>query len=458
MDKFVIYQLLPRLFGNTTKEPVHNGSLEENGSGTFENIDSKVLAYFKKLSVSYIWLTGIIKHSTGEESFVKGKAGSPYAIKDYYDLAPYLAKEPENRMEEFESLLQRAKEADLKVLIDFVPNHLSRSYGEGFDDSNFYPGRICDGDWTDTVKLNYGHEGAWNYSTWVKMRDILLFWASKGVDGFRCDMVELVPVQFWAWALPTIKSQYPSCIFVAEIYNPSNYASYLASGFDYLYDKDDTYDTLRAVSRGERSASSITYCWQHQGDFQHNMLKFLENHDEQRLASEFFLGDARRGFAALYVSLFLNTSPFMLYFGQEFGEKAAESEGFSGKDGRTSIFDFTVVPSVRRALLGESLKDEQELCSEYISLLSKATRIPAFSKGETYDLQYVNHYSSVYDPYWIFSFLRFYEGEFYLCVVNFSNEEREVEVNIPNNVFVTSPVKVKVGANNGTIVQLASNA
>jgi glycosidase len=462
--------MLPRLFGNRNPECVHNGSLAENGSGKFGDITARVLDELKELAVTHVWYTGIIRHATDGDQTAKGKAGSPYAIKDYYDVNPYMASHPENRMGEFEELVSRTHSQGLKVLIDFIPNHLSREYNSEvapFGDENFYPGRIHDGDWTDTVKLNYGSR-----DTWEKMRDILMFWAAKGVDGFRCDMVELVTVDFWEWCIPQIKMSYPGIIFIAEIYQPHNYHPYIRrGGFDYLYDKSGFYDTLRSISSGHTWASSLTSVWQGLGDFQPNMLNFLENHDEQRVASDFFVGDPYKSLAMLYVSLFFNTAPFMIYFGQELGERGMETEGYSGVDGRTTIYDFWSLSSIRRFLSGMDSGDvhselsdsESEILSVYRKLMKQSMETDSFREGKTFDLMYVNPQSGHFDPRYHFAFLRSDGKEVYLVVANFSQWDATIRVNIPHEAFeyfgldsYTEEVMVSVKAFDGGVVQIAS--
>ena len=426
MNKPIIYQVLPRLWGNNSKNPVENGSLEENGTGKFSDIDQASLDYFKWLGCSHIWFTGVLRHSTQSSTqgciashpqFVKGKAGSPYAICDYYDVNPYLADNPDERMQEFEALVERTHANGLKVIIDFVPNHVSRDYGKvnplpghpvlGQNDDKtvhwkeendffYYPGEtlqlptpcpegVCPyyetpamatgnncynsspgiNDWYETVKINYCD---WHTSTWDKMLDIIRYWAGKGVDGFRCDMVELVPPQFFKWLIETVKTEYPSMIFIAEVYKKDLYGEYIRNiGFDYLYDKSGLYDTLRTIVEKNvnddgmpvelwQSTVGITRNWQYLGDLQPYMLNFLENHDEQRFGSEFFGKDASKTFAALHTSVFLNTAPFMIYFGEEIGERGMDAEGFSGKDGRTTIFDWWSISSIQR--LRKVIKDK----------------------------------------------------------------------------------------------------
>lgn len=461
-SKFIIYQLLPRLFGNTNEHCVPDGSYSENGSGKFDDISATVIKGLKELSITHIWLTGVIRHSTQGDPSAKGKAGSPFAIKDYYDVNPYLANKPQKRMDEFHSLVKRLHQASLKVILDFIPNHVSREYASLFvplSDDNFYPGKIHDYDWSDTMKLNYS-----NRDTWKKMRDILLYWCSKGIDGFRCDMVELVPVDFWNWCIPQIKEEYPSTIFIAEIYQTANYLPYTENGrFDFLYDKSGFYDQLRKITAKEAPASSLTGVWQSLGSLQPKMLNFLENHDEQRIASPFYLGNPSKSFASLAVSLYFNTAPFMVYFGQELGEKGMDTEGFSGCDGKTSIYDFWSVSSVRRWLSGtkegDSTKyltiDENETYFIYKKMLSQAMSIPAIKCGRSYDLEYANPKSEWFDPQTDFAFLRHACGELFLCVANFSQYERIIKVNVPSHAYEYFGIE---GYPSGLVVEVKVNA
>ena len=352
--KPIIYQILTRLYYSPSHPIVIDGTLEQNGCGRLRDFNARRLQAIHELGVTHIWYTGILDHATQTDfstyglpadADVKGKAGSPYAVRDYYNVAPELATDIPNRLHEFELLVRRTHRAGMGVIIDFVPNHVARHYTgtfRPFTDCNYYPGHICDGDWTDTAKLNYGE-----HDTWEKMRDILLFWAARGVDGFRCDMAELVPVAFWQWVIPQIKSAHPGILFIAEVYQPWRYAEYVhQGGFDYLYDKVGLYDTLIAILKGHESASAITRCWQALGDLGPYMLHFMENHDEQRLASDFICGEGLRALPAMMVSALIDTCPVMVYFGQELGERGMEAEGFSGRDGKTSIFDYAEVPTI----------------------------------------------------------------------------------------------------------------
>ncbi|HIZ87656.1 MAG TPA: alpha-amylase [Candidatus Coprenecus pullistercoris] len=451
--KFIIYQMLPRVFGNTAK----GGT-----TGKFKDISEQVLGEIKKLNVDYIWYTGIIRHAVPGDQGVKGTAGSPFAITDYYDVNPYLASRAAGRMKEFENLVARTKAAGMKVILDFVPNHVSPAYKSAvrpFGERNFYPGHIHDYDWSDTVKLNYNDR-----DTWEKMLDILLFWASKGVGGFRCDMVELVPVDFWQWCIPAVKKQYPGLIFIGEAYDPANYSDYFERGhFDYLYDKSGFYDTLKKIVRGEAPASSLTEEWQKLGKYQDRMLNFLENHDEDRISSPYFAGSPFGGLAALFVSLFFNTAPFMLYAGQEFGE---------GPE-KTSIFDFCALPKISAWLRGikegDPMKwlgyEEQALYVVYREFMKK-TAEPAIRKGETFDLEYANPKSEYFNPDRHFVFMRKSGKNVYLCAANFSSDRVQIKVNIPKHAFdyfgipeteelnSHTPVDVRIASDAGTLLKL----
>jgi glycosidase len=509
MSKFVVYQVLPRLFGNFQTSGKMYGTIEENGCGKFNSFSSKALEEIKSLGVTHIWYTGIIEHATQTDysnfnirkdhpAVVKGKAGSAYAIKDYYDVDPDLAVSVENRMKEFENLVKRTHRAGLKAIIDFVPNHVARQYysdvkPEGVRDfgendntdqafhphNNFYylPGQFFTpnfnisgyeefpakatgndqftaspsiNDWYETVKLNYGVDyfsGKQCYfnpipDTWLKMKDILLYWGAKKVDGFRCDMAEMIPVEFWNWVIPEVKKTYPEIIFIAEVYNPQEYRNYIYhGGFDYLYDKVGLYDLLRSVVCHNQPASSITHAWQSLHGIEENMLHFLENHDEQRIASDFFAGSPEPARPAMIVSATLSKAPVMIYAGQELGEQGMDNEGFSGLDGRTTIFDYWGVASLQHwsnhgKFDGMFLSDKQkQLRQFYKTLLHITLNEQAVSKGLMYDLEYANIPNDEFNAHRQFAFFRQWQDDLILIVVNFDSIDISTSISIPSEAL-----------------------
>jgi glycosidase len=519
-DKFIIYQVFTRLFGNLNSTNKFYGTIQDNGSGKFNDINDTALSALKDFGITHMWYTGILEHATLSDYsqygiaadhplIVKGIAGSPYAVKDYYDVDPDLAVDVPNRMQEFEQLLKRTHQHKLKAIIDFIPNHVARQYhsdaralgvkdfGEDDDDTvtfssdnNFYyipnhdfvvpeghkppldvsspyherPAKATGNDvfqaqpsqydWYETIKLNYGVDYLNNRathfdpvpSTWLKMRDILRFWAEKGVDGFRCDMAEMVPVEFWSWVIPEIKKVNAEVIFIAEIYNPYEYHNYINIGkFDYLYDKVGLYNSLRRLIEGHGTAEDITRLWQQEsGDIAPNMLRFLENHDEQRIASRYFAGDPWIAVPAMALSATLHTGPLMLYFGQELGVNSTISEGFQGEDGRTTIFDYWGVTEFQQWVNGgkynlDQLSSEQKkLRAFYENLNHFVLDNEAVYAGEFYDLQYANidGQSYNYDKNCIYSYLRYTDKQKLLFIYNFNRDNSiETTVRIPQNTW-----------------------
>ncbi|WP_225986568.1 alpha-amylase family protein [Rufibacter sp. LB8] len=497
---------MTRLFGNRKSVNKTYGTAQENGVGKFNDISQKALQEIKKLGVTHVWYTGVLEHATmtdftpfgipvDDADVVKGRAGSPYAIKDYYDVAPDLAVNVKQRMAEFEALVARTHSNGLKVLIDFVPNHVARHYHsdakpagvQDFGDkddvtagfkpnNNFYylPGQALqvpasynplgaafkgpqednkfaenpakvsgndvfsatpsENDWFETVKLNYGVDLQNNRTqhftptpdTWLKMRDILQFWAGKGVDGFRCDMAEMVPVEFWAWVIPQVKARHPGITFIAEIYNPKEYRNYIKTGgFDYLYDKVGLYDGLRRLmeNKGQGKTQDITKVWREESNgISSHMLRFLENHDEHRIASPEFAGTPWAAVPAMTVSATLGSGPVMLYFGQEVGEPGRGLEGFQGEDGRTTIFDYWGVPAHQAWMNngqfdgGKLTEDQQKLRAFYAKLLQVSTTREAIRKGKFYALT-ANPGSA---PAGTYAYVRHTSTERLLVLVNFN--------------------------------------
>ncbi|MFI3321039.1 MAG: alpha-amylase family glycosyl hydrolase, partial [Rikenellaceae bacterium] len=479
------------------------------GVGKFADFTTTALDSIAAMGVNHIWYTGVIEHASiysadtvggiqmNHPGVIKGKAGSPYAIKDYYDVNGYLAESLDSRMEEFESLVERSHRANLKVIIDFVPNHVARGYhsdvapesvedfGAADDNSvsfsvnnNFYyipseplrpkfstekdckayrefPAKATGNDvfsaeptiddWYETVKLNYGvdyQNGKAEHfdpipDTWRKMRDILMFWASKDIDGFRCDMAEMVPVEFWHWAIAEVKHHYPKVIFIAEIYNPSAYEEYIrVGGFDYLYDKVGLYDTLKAIVQGRKPTSAISDDRASIAPVQRNMLNFLENHDEQRIAWHEFAGDAKAGIPMMAVSTLSDNIPMMLYFGQELGEISAEATGFSAADGRSTIFDFSTLPLYQAwrnggKFDGAHLSAEQKkLRSHYISILKMANNEITFRDGSFEDLTAANPASDSR----VYAFARYTDNRCAIVIANLSGREVKTSYTLPKSL------------------------
>ncbi len=517
--KIVIYQMMVRLFGNQTNANKPYGTISENGVGKFAYINEVALKGIKELGVNHLWFTGVLEHALltdytsegiplDDADVVKGRAGSPYAIKDYYDVNPDLAITVKNRMQEFEQLIDRTHAQQLKVIIDFVPNHVARSYKSdakpgdvkdlgAADDlsvpfkpsNNFYylPGQTFQppvgykplgndsfptkdkryeenpakatgndqfsaaptvDDWFETVKLNYGIDIQNNRKTffdpipdtWIKMKDILVFWAGKNVDGFRCDMAEMVPVEFWRWAIPQVKAVKPEIIFIAEIYNPSQYRNYIELGkFDFLYDKVQLYDTLRLLINNKSSTADIHHIQQSLKGINRNMLHFLENHDEQRIASPFFADDAWKAVPAMVISATIDKGPVMIYFGQEVGEPGAGSEGFGGEDGRTTIYDYWGVPEHQKWVNGGKFDggllnvEQKQLRQFYGDVLTLASNNKAITDGDYFDLT-VSNLSAGNIQADVHVFARVRDQERLAIVSNFAAKAKHIRVKLTGEV------------------------
>lgn len=511
----VIYQLLVRLFGNRIENPALNGTISQNGSGKFTDITSEAIAYIRSIGSTHIWLTGILEHASNTgyhhlgiyadaPELVKGKAGSPYAIRDFFDIDPDLANYPERRLDEFMACMQRIHQQGMGVIIDFIPNHTARFYHsdnapKGVDDFGFqddvtkvfapqnnyyyfpdqglklpkeaienghqlfkeFPAKATGNDaftpspsindWFETVKLNYGvdylngHTHHFNPTpnTWLKMEQVLLFWAQKGIDGFRCDMVEMVPLAFWHWVIPNMKKRYPNLIFIAEAYQKDSYEKYLEAGFDYLYDKVGLYDALVETLKNGSGTAKISQALHELHPHQEHLLRFIENHDEVRVASPFLAGYAQAGIPAMVVSALAVSGPAMIYNGQELGEAAIGASGFSGDDGKTTIFDYWNMPSLQRYMNsgvwdgGRSAPEEKSLLRQYQTLLNFKRESLIIQKGGYYELQWANANNSWdYDPNRIFAFIRHLPQGWILAVSNFSKTKRfYARVKIPKHFW-----------------------
>jgi glycosidase len=541
-NKKVVYQVFPRLFGNTNTTNKPWGTIQENGAGKFSDFTDKALMEIKDLGITHIWYTGVPHHavvtdytayniSNDDPDVVKGRAGSPYAVKDYYNVNPDLADDPINRLEEFKSLIERTHKARLKLLIDIVPNHVARKYEGGSTpkgkepfgarddstmeyqkDNNYYyiteesfkvpawqngylplggeKHPLADGkfdenpakwtgngsrlaqpdinDWYETVKINYGvrPDGSYDFETlpdeftqkdykahhaywsdknipdsWIKFKDIALYWLDLGVDGFRYDMAEMVPVEFWSYMNSNIKMKNPDAFLLAEVYNPDLYRTYIRKGkMDYLYDKVEFYDSLKHIMQGHGWTDHIPVVQKGMQDIEHQMLHFLENHDEQRIASPDFAGSAEKGKPAMVVSATISTSPTMIYFGQEVGEPGREHAGF-GSPTRTSIFDYIGVPHHQRWLNnkkfdgGQLLPEENALRDFYKRLLNFTIGSEALM-GKYADIHYYNKDHTENYNHKVLSYARWSQNEKLVVIANFDAEESySFELKIPQEII-----------------------
>ncbi|MCU4676094.1 alpha-amylase family protein [Catenovulum sp. 2E275] len=542
-QKHVVYQVFTRLFGNTNTTNKPWGTIEENGIGKFNDFTDKALSEIKNLGVTHIWYTGVPHHAVindytdygiglDDPDVVKGRAGSPYAVKDYYTVNPDLAVDPANRLAEFEALIERTHNNGLKVIIDIVPNHVARNYhslakpegisdfGENDDtsveyqrDNNFYyvvgedfkvpqaqngyqplggekhplaDGQFDEspakwtgngsrkaqpdfGDWYETVKVNYGvrPDGSYDFASlpdgyvdknyqahyafwqtqdvpdsWKKFKDIALYWTEKGVDGFRFDMAEMVPVEFWSYMNSAIKMANPQAFLLAEIYNPKAYRDYIRLGkMDYLYDKVDFYDTLKPLMQGKAGADNLVSIQHRFADIEHHLLHFLDNHDEQRVASPEFAGDADMGKPAMVVSSLISSSPIMVYFGQEVGEDGSEETGF-GDPSRTTIFDYAGVPAHQRWMNngqfdGAQLSQKEASLRDFYQRLLNFTQRSSAAVGQYADLHQVNRSANPSYTDQQFAFARFSNDEKLIVISNFAKKSTsEIELIVPQQIIL----------------------
>jgi glycosidase len=569
--KTVIYQVFTRIFGNENTNNKPWGTIEQNGVGKFNDFTDEALEGISEFGTTHIWYTGVPHHavirdytaygiSNDDPDVVKGRAGSPYAVKDYYSVNPDLAEDPAKRLEEFKALVDRTHQHGMKVVIDIVPNHVARAYRStsmpagasdfGADDdtretyrrnNNFYyivgeAFRVPDGtdpldgeshpladgrfdedpakwtgngsrmarpdknDWYETVKVNYGvrpdgthdfpalpeslrgaaskeHTRFWSGKevpdSWVKFRDIALYWLDFGVDGFRFDMAEMVPVEFWSYLNSSIKMKNPDAFCLAEIYNRDQYRNYIQLGLmDALYDKVDFYDTMKRIMQGEAPASDLLPIIETLSDIDPQMLRFLENHDEQRIASRDFADDAAMGMPAMTVSALTGRGPTLLYFAQALGEPADKDAGF-GIATRTTIFDYWGLETLQRWANngkydgGRLTHAEKTLRKQYTTLLAFSAENAALN-GDYMDLHRHNLANTQNYSEKLYSFARWADHSKVAVLTSFERKDRtQIKLGIPEelikawklddgtypleNIFNNRPADLVVKKGRGTI-------
>ena len=528
-ERRVLYQLIVRHFGNTDGANIIDGSMEENGVGKFSDIDEVALRRLRAMGVTDVYLTGILQQATltdysdiGEPAddpdILKGRAGSFFAVRDYFDVSPDYADEPEERLEEFAELVERIHDAGMKVIIDLVPNHVARSYGstvrpdldlglnddqhqqfspqnnffylpggeplvlptvdshwqwEGMD-GHFAPEDGTEGnfarvtgnniasytpstnDWYETVKLNYGMDfmtGTEHYdpipSTWEFMREVIAYWMGEfGVDGFRADFAHFVPAPVWNWIIDRTREEFPEAYFVAEAYE--NLEALADAGFDVVYD-DGMYDGLKGIYIGENDKYGLdSYFASVSDEMRGRYIRYAENHDEKRIASPLVqntypgnsgYGDAEAGRHIVPITYLFGPGAIMVYNGQTVGEEGAGVSGFSGDDGRSTIFDYWRVPALSAwnnegRFDGGGLEDWQRDLHEYYRRLVHLSGHPLAVAQGYYGLDFYNREFGDY-PEGLYAFARYEPqgGKLMVVVTNWATEEEEGSIRLPEGLL-----------------------
>ncbi len=535
--KPIIYQLVIRYFGNTNLTNAWAGAMEVNGCGKFNDITSAAIDSLRQLGITHIWLTGCLRQATltaypqlglpaDDPDIVKGRAGSFYAVRDYFDVCPDYAKDPAARIDEFEALVTRIHAAGLKVLIDFVPNHVGRSYssairpdlnfGVGDDQTQFFspancffylvdppgqqlrlshpahwqpagvtfdgrfepedggPGRVpkatgnawkdgstsqpSENDWYEAVKLNYGfnyHDETGHYSppprTWLLMDEVLTFWQSKGVDGFRCDMAQLVPREAWSYLIRRARQpdRDPSVFFLAEAYVGSSpydpvksVSELLDAGFDAVY-HDNSYNRLTGIYSGRTDPQAYDDEMKSlSARERQSAVEYLENHDKPRVAAAIGnggFGSAGANYQLAPLQFLYSNGPALILNGQEIGESGDGFEGFSADDGRTTFFDYWCMPEFSKWVNGHAydgglLSPAQTRLRRFFADLISLCQDASVRANGYWSLKYFNRSSQFADcPDDLYTFARFESGSgrMLLILTNFRPGATSGRIRIP---------------------------
>ena len=268
---------------------------------------AKELPRLKKLGVDVIWLMPIFP--IGEQRR-KGSLGSYYSIRDYRAVNPEFGT-----MDDFRAFLQQAHNEGVKVILDWVPNHTSRDADWTIEHPDWYEfdtekNEIATPfDWTDTAKLDYSQQAMRE-----EMVAAMKFWLSQGIDGFRCDMAMLQPIDFWDWATPELEQVKPDIFMLAE----AEGVEFHRRAFDATY-AWDMHHLLVKIAQGQANADSLRerLKWEafHYPE-QAIRMQFTSNHDENSWSDTEFVrfGAAAKAMAAL--TYILPGIP-LIYNGQE---------------------------------------------------------------------------------------------------------------------------------------------
>ncbi len=301
-------------------------------------------------------------------------------------------------------------------------------------------------DWFETVKLNYGWDlinKRANYSprprTWNQMIDVARYWVEKGVDGFRVDFAHAVPIEFWRTFAAELKAVQPQVFLLAEAYETDyrmklpgfTFYDMLDAGFDSVYNSAMYWAMHNQVQRPGDMRSAVP---NRSPALAANIVnrgfqftQYLENHDEERVASRTFapwIGErAQRAELGLAYTAYLGLMPgnLLMHGGQELQEDASVFGSYAGDNGKTSIFDYVYQSQTRLWQSGNRPQWMIDFRQRYRDLLA-LKRLPAFSAihkesvPSLVDLDGPNNYKE--QSNWISSYIRFQGNDAYLVVTN----------------------------------------
>ena len=278
--------------------------------GTLRAAEEK-LEFLRSMGIDAIWLMPI--YPIGEEGR-KGSLGSYYSIQDYCAVNPEFGT-----MEDFDSFINKAHALGMKVLLDWVANHTARDAKWLKTKSADWYEREADGtakvpwDWTDTAKLNYDNRDVWRGEI-----EAMRFWVEKhNIDGFRCDMAMLVPIEFWQQASAVLHAVKPDIFMLAE----AEELNLFDKAFDMCY-AWEIHHMMCDIAKGERRVWDLrNTMYTDRERYPNSAMKmmFTSNHDENSWSGSEFdrFGAAREAMTAL--TFVWEAAMPLIYTGQEVG-------------------------------------------------------------------------------------------------------------------------------------------
>jgi glycosidase len=386
----------------TSAEWVHDAVIYEvylrsfSQAGTFKGLEDR-LPELKALGVTVVWLMPI--HPVGELNR-KGTLGSPYSISDYYAINPEFGT-----LDDFRSLVAATHRQGMKIIVDLVANHTSWDSKLLFEHPEFFTkneeGAIVapNADWTDVADLNYDSHELRKY-----MIRMMRYWVEDvGIDGYRCDVAELVPTDFWETARGELDKIKP-VMMLAEGTLPEHHVK----AFDLTY-AWNTYDVLSHIIDGETHADVFDGLLQSEANQYPRSalrLRFNTNHDKNAWDAPAVEKFTPAGAKATAVLAFTLPGVPLIYNGEEVGNPK-----------RLSLFEKVDI----------DWSTGEEFRTLYTALTEMRSAHPALRRGSYIPLENTGGSK-------ILTFARQSGNDAVLVAVNFSREQRSASVELTSEL------------------------